>query len=173
MPSPQPPRVKLLLLDVDGILTDGSIHLDAQGNESKRFHVRDGLGIKAAMRSGLLVGLLTARRSEATTARARELGIDLVIQGSSDKHNALDDICRRERVALSEIAYMGDDLADLAVMRAVGYPMTVADAVDEIRQVARYITTRPGGHGAVREAIEHLLRETGQWEAVVQRYMRD
>ncbi len=162
--------IRMLLLDVDGVLTDGSIFIDAAGREIKRFHVRDGLGIKAAQRSGLTVGLLTARTSDATAARARELGIDLVIQGCGDKRARLQTICDQAGIGAEHIAYVGDDLADLAVLAAVGYPMTVADAVDEVKAAARFVTQRPGGRGAVREAIEHLLRAAGRWDQVVRAY---
>jgi 3-deoxy-D-manno-octulosonate 8-phosphate phosphatase (KDO 8-P phosphatase) len=167
-----PSTIKLLLLDVDGVMTDGSVWIDDRGRETKRFHVRDGLGIQAAGRSGLTVGLLTARTSRATAARARELGIELLIQGATDKRAALHEACMFAETDRSQIAYLGDDLYDLPVLEAVGYPMAVADAATEVRQRARFVTTLPGGHGAVREAIEHLLRPTGRWEALVQSFLR-
>jgi len=168
---PDPADIMLLLLDVDGVMTDGSVWIDDSGREIKRFHVRDGLGIKAAQRSGLTVGLLTARNSQATAARARELGVELLIQGATDKFAALNEVCSFADVVRDQIAYLGDDLYDLPVLEAVGYPMAVADAVAEVRQRARWVTTQPGGQGAVREAVEHLLRRTGRWDAVVRSFL--
>lgn len=165
-------EIALLLLDVDGVLTDGAILLDADGRETKRFHVRDGLGIKAAQRCGIRVGLLTARSSAATAHRAAELGIEIVHQGAGDKLAMFEKICQRLNLGPAAVAYMGDDLADLAVMRRVGYALAPADAADEIRQTARYVTERAGGRGAVREAIEHLLRASGRWAEVVASYDR-
>ncbi len=163
-------KLKLLLLDVDGVLTDGSIYLDEFGRQTQRFHVRDGLGIKAAQRVGLAVGILTSRSGRALTHRAAELGIELVEQGAGEKRVTFENICRRVRVQPEEVAYLGDDLPDLPVLCRVGYPMAVADAATEVQQAARYVTQRPGGHGAVREAIEHLLRQTGQWDEVLEAY---
>ncbi len=166
----QPDQIKLLLLDVDGVLTDGSIWIDESGRETKRFHVRDGLAIKAAQRCGLTVGLLTARNSRATTHRAAELGIDLIEQGASDKLIAFENLCARLDVEPQDVAYMGDDLADLPVLTRVGFPMAPADGAEEVRQVAKFVTHRSGGHGAVREAIEHLLKASGRWDEVLEQY---
>ena len=163
-------RINLLLLDVDGVLTDGSILIDAVGQELKRFHVKDGLAIKAAMRCGMQVGILTARSSPATEHRATELGIDLIAQGAADKRTGLENLCRRAGVTPDTVAYVGDDLADLCVMERVAYPIAVADAAAEVRRVARYVTQAAGGRGAVREAIEHLLDQRGQWPTVVDAY---
>ncbi|MHB1156973.1 MAG: KdsC family phosphatase [Phycisphaerales bacterium] len=163
-------QIKLLLLDVDGVMTDGSIYLDADGREIKRFHVRDGLGIKAAQHSGLIVAILSSRHSEATTRRAKELGIDFVSQGQHDKLIGFEDLCARLRIDPDEVAYMGDDLQDLPVLMRVGFPMTVADAAPEVKEVAKYVTTVCGGQGAVRQAVEHLLKATGKWEAVLDQY---
>jgi 3-deoxy-D-manno-octulosonate 8-phosphate phosphatase (KDO 8-P phosphatase) len=165
-----PTDIKLLLLDVDGVLTDGSILLDETGRQIMRFHVRDGLGIKAWRTLGLSVGILTSRSGRALTHRAAELGIDLVEQGAGDKLVTFENICRRTGVLPEQVAYLGDDLPDLPVLCRVGYPMAVRDAAAEVQQVAKYITKQPGGRGAVRDAIEHLLSAMGRWDEVLESY---
>lgn len=149
--------VKLLCLDVDGVLTDGGIHIDDHGVECKRFHVRDGTGLRMWMRMGGQVALITGRRGMAVRHRADELGIRHVIQGSADKLSDYRLLLEQTGLKASESAMVGDDLPDLPIMRLCGYPMAVSDAVSEVRAVARFVTLRPGGQGAVREAIEHLL----------------
>ncbi|MBI1367671.1 MAG: HAD hydrolase family protein [Planctomycetes bacterium] len=164
-------NIKLLLTDVDGVLTDGSINVHSDGSETKRFHVRDGAGIVAAQRVGLEVGILTGRPSVITTHRARELGITLIEQGSAmGKVPGYENLCRLAGVTDEQVAYIGDDLADLPVLVRVGYPMSVADAAEEVRGVAKFVTTRTGGQGALREAIEHILKSTGRWEQVLEQY---
>jgi 3-deoxy-D-manno-octulosonate 8-phosphate phosphatase (KDO 8-P phosphatase) len=150
-------HAQLLLLDVDGVLTDGSIFLDDLGHETKRFHVRDGLGIKLWQRLGFQVGLITGRSGQVVQHRMKELGITLAIQGSSDKAASLDQLLALTGHAPEQVAYLGDDWPDLPVLRRVGYPMAVADADTHVKAVAHYITKAPGGRGAVREVIEHLL----------------
>lgn len=164
-------QVKLVILDVDGVLTDGGITIDSDGRELKRFNVYDGTGIKYLQRCGLQVALLSGRDTEATAIRARQLGIDIVYQGAADKLEVLEEIKRRTGTRESEIAYMGDDLLDLPVMRRIGYPMAPANARPEVRQIAEYVTKVEGGHGAVREAAEHLLRAQKRWGALVERYL--
>ncbi len=166
----EPTQIKLLVLDVDGVLTDGSIMVDDHGTESKRFHVRDGFAIRAAMSLGLQVAVLTGRSTRAVTIRLADLGVELFLQGVADKAVGLDTLCQMAGVDPQQAAYVGDDLIDLPAMRRCGYPMAVADASPEVRDVARYVTTIPGGHGAVRNAIEHLLKAQGQWDKVVDRY---
>lgn len=150
-------RIQLLCLDVDGVLTDGGLLIDDHGVETKRFHVRDGAGLRMWMHSGGHVALITGRRGMAVRHRADELGIRHVLQGSSDKLADFRNLLEQLEVSASQAAMLGDDLPDLPIMRLCGYPMAVADAVPEVRAVARFVTVRPGGHGAVREAIEHLL----------------
>lgn len=163
--------IQLLLLDVDGVLTDGSILLDSDGRDLKRFYVRDGSAIVMWRKCGLKVGILTGRPSLVTTHRAAELKIDLVSQGKAmEKLAAYEDLCRRAGVTDERVAYIGDDLADLPVLRRVAYPMAPADAVEEVRGVAKYVTERPGGRGAVREAVEHLLKKMNRWNDVLERY---
>lgn len=165
-----PDDLKLLLLDVDGVLTDGSIYYDDAGRETKRFHVRDGLAIKAWQKCGFEAGLLTARQSEATAKRAEELGLKVVEQGATNKLIVFEDLCSRLHVEPEQVAYMGDDLADLPVLMRVGFAIAPADAAAEVREVVNFITERQGGTGAVREAIEHLLVAMGRWDEVVESY---
>ncbi len=160
-------NVELLCLDVDGVMTDGGIHLDDNGMETKRFHARDGLGISVWTTLGYQVALITGRSGNAVKHRAAELGIRHVIQASTDKAQALDGVLRELSLASAQVAVLGDDLPDLAMMRGAGYAMAVADAVPEVRRAAAFVTTLAGGTGAVREAIEHLLREKNRWDEAV------
>lgn len=163
--------IKLLLLDVDGVLTDGAIVYDSNGAETKRFHVRDGMGLAVWQKLGYRAGVLSGRMSPVTAMRAKELRIDLVVQGSVyEKLKNFQTICEQVGVTPGQVAFMGDDLADLPVIRACGYGMTVADGVEEARAEARYITQAPGGHGAVREGIEHLLKQMGRWPEALALY---
>lgn len=155
--------IRLLCLDVDGVLTDGGIRLDDRGVERKRFHARDGVGLRIWLALGHEVALLTGRAGRAARHRARELGIRHVIQGSTDKAADFADLLDALGLAASQAAMIGDDLPDLRVMRLAGYPIAVADAVPEVRQMAAFVTTCPGGQGAVREAVEHLLKTQGRW----------
>jgi 3-deoxy-D-manno-octulosonate 8-phosphate phosphatase (KDO 8-P phosphatase) len=162
--------IKLVVLDVDGVLTDGRIVIDDRGGECKNFHVRDGLAIRAAMDVGLRVGVLSGRTSRATALRMEELGVDLCIQGSAHKAVGLETLCQRAGVLPEESAYVGDDLVDLPALVRCGYPIAVADAISQVRAVARYVTAARGGHAAAREAIEHILMAQGRWDEVVERF---
>lgn len=170
--SEQPPisGIRLIIFDVDGVLTDGTIAIDNYGNETKRFYVRDGTAIRAAQRLGLRVGVLTGRTSMAVTHRMRELGIELFVQGAQDKAVGFETLTQLAGVEFEETAYLGDDLVDLPAMMRSGYPMAVADAARDLHRVARHITRAPGGRGAAREAIEHILKAQGKWDAVLERY---
>jgi 3-deoxy-D-manno-octulosonate 8-phosphate phosphatase (KDO 8-P phosphatase) len=165
-----PRDIRLIVFDVDGVLTDGGIIVNDLGHESKRFHVRDGFAIRAAMKIGLHIGVITGRTSRSVLLRITELQVPLLLQGVTNKAAALEQLCQRAEVSPLDTAYLGDDLIDLPAMLRCGYPMAVADAVDEVRAHATYVTTRPGGHGAAREAIEHILKSQGRWEALVQQY---
>src|SRR4029079_12863844 len=159
--------IKLLLLDVDGVLTDGTILIHPDGSESKTFNIRDGAGIVWAQRAGLVVGLLSARSSPATAARAEQLGVTIVTQGAADKLAGYEQILAAHGLLDEQVAYMGDDLQDLPVLRRVGFSAAPADAAPEVRSAVQWISACAGGQGAARECIEHLLRRQGQWRAAV------
>jgi 3-deoxy-D-manno-octulosonate 8-phosphate phosphatase (KDO 8-P phosphatase) len=167
---PDPRRIKLIIFDVDGVLTDGSIIVDSEGRELKRFHVRDGFAIKAAMGVGLKVDVISGRASRTVTLRMADLGVDLLMQGCGNKAVAFETLCQQADVLPEQAAFVGDDLIDLPAMLRCGYPMAVANAVEQVRAAAAYVTTAPGGHAAAREAIEHVLLAQGLWDQVVERY---
>ncbi len=160
-------RVRLLLFDVDGVMTDGKILLHADGTESKRFDIRDGTALVLAERAGLRTGLLSARWSAATAERALQLRIPIVRQGAADKLSTLEEIMRAEGLVEAEVAYMGDDLLDLPVLGRVGLGAAPADAVPEVRARASWVSSRCGGDGAVRELVEMVLKAQGRWDAIV------
>lgn len=165
------PTIQLLVLDVDGVLTDGGIIRDDAGQQIKRFHVRDGAGIVLWRRLGKDAAIITGKESNVVAHRAEELGIQNLYQNIGNKLEAYDQLKDELGVKDEQIAYIGDDLPDLPVMRRVGVPIAVADAVEEVRAVAKYITKFPGGYGAVRDAIEFLCKEMGLWQQVLDRYM--
>lgn len=166
-------KLKLLLLDVDGVMTDGRIIYDNDGNEIKAFDVKDGHGLKLVQRAGIQVGIITGRQSTIVDRRAAELGIELVYQGAKDKRLPFRKILQKLALEPGEVAYAGDDLVDLPVMRQVGFAATVADAMDEVKAAAHLVTRRAGGRGAVREICDHLLKASGRWSAVTRRYFED
>ncbi len=159
--------IKLLILDVDGVLTDGTVFFDDQGRQMRGFSIHDGLGIAMWRAVGGQAAILTSKRPESILARARMLGIDLVEAGEDDKLPGFHRLLEQAGVGASETAYIGDDLLDAPVLRRVGYPVTVPGAPEEVRRLAKLVTSRGGGRGAVREAIEHLLRRQGLWERAV------
>ena len=162
--------LKLLLFDVDGVLTDGAVVLNGDGSESKRFHIRDGIALVWAQRAGLIVGLLSARYSPTTAQRAAQLGITLVHQGVASKIDTYDQIVGDMVLTDAEVAYMGDDIVDLAVLRRVGLAAAPADAVAEVRSRVDFVSTYQGGQGAVRDLVEVILRAQGQWDSIVAQY---
>lgn len=162
--------IELILSDVDGVLTNGSIIFDNEGIETKRFHIRDGLGIKLWQRSGGKFGLVTGRSSHIVNVRATELGINVVRQGIEQKTIALREIGGELKLAPEQICYIGDDLPDLAAVKLAGLGVAVADACPELRQAADYVTSLPGGQGAVRETIELILKSQQRWEDLLQQY---
>ncbi len=170
MTQPAAERVQLLCLDVDGVLTDGSILIDDHGVETKSFHVRDGAGLRCWMKLGYEVAIITGRSGGALRHRAKELGIHRVVQGSRNKLDAFRDVLHSCQLTASQAAMIGDDLPDLGIMKLCGYPIAVADAAPEVREVAEYVTMRVGGRGAVRESIEHLLRAREEWDDVLALY---
>ena len=165
-------RVQLVLFDVDGVLTDGKILLHADGTESKQFDIKDGTGIVWAHRSGLRVGLLSARTSASTAQRAAQLGITLVHQGVGSKLETYDQMIADVGVSDDRVAYMGDDLLDLPVLARVGFAAAPADAVQEVRARAHWVSTARGGDGAARDLIEVLLRAQDKWDSLIGSYLR-
>ncbi len=164
-------NIELILSDVDGVLTDGGIIFDNQGIEAKKFHVRDGFGIKAWRRAGFRFGILTARNSHIVKVRANELGVDIVRQGFEDKVAKALEVIAECGLEPEQACFIGDDLPDLPVMKRVGLGIAVADAVKELREHADYVTRLPGGHGAVREVIEMLLKSKSLWDDLINKYV--
>jgi 3-deoxy-D-manno-octulosonate 8-phosphate phosphatase (KDO 8-P phosphatase) len=164
-------RVRLLLFDVDGVLTDGRVAIHAGGGESKLFFIRDGLALVWARRVGLDVGLLSGRPSDTTSRRAAELGIRIVVQGGTDKRVGYADILAMHGYADEDVAYMADDLLDLPVLTRVGLSSAPADAVDDVRRRVHWVSQHPGGRGAVRELVELVLRAQGRWDGLVDSYL--
>lgn len=162
--------IKLLLLDVDGVMTDGRIIYDQQGNELKAFDVKDGHGLKMLQRAGVRVGIITGRSSAVVSRRAQELGIDILYQGAKVKLDPYLEILKQTGLQDDQVAYMGDDLVDLPVLRRVGFSATVADAVPQLAQLVDYVTERNGGRGAVREVCDLLLQAGGCWDNLTARY---
>jgi 3-deoxy-D-manno-octulosonate 8-phosphate phosphatase (KDO 8-P phosphatase) len=165
-------NISLLLLDVDGVLTDGRIIVDDRGIETKHFHVRDGQGIALLLSSGVEVGLITARSSQSVRHRAKELGIHLVRQGVREKIVAYNKIKRSCGLQDNQVAYMGDDIIDLPTLRQAGLALSVADGWYGLRSEVDYVTQAPGGHGAVREVAEMLLKAQGKWATIMDRFAR-
>jgi 3-deoxy-D-manno-octulosonate 8-phosphate phosphatase (KDO 8-P phosphatase) len=162
--------IKLIVFDVDGVFTDGGIVLNDRGEETKRFHVRDGAAIKWAMKLGMQIAVLTGRSSRVVNLRMTELGIEHLIQGSKDKLADLAILLEKTGVPAENTAFMGDDLIDLPAMKACSASITVADGADEAKANADLVTKAKGGHGAVREAIEHIIKAQGNWQKVVEWY---
>lgn len=163
-------HIRLLLLDVDGVMTDGGIIYDAQGIETKRFNVRDGHGIKMLQRYGIEVGIITGRTSIVVDNRARELGIRLVYQGSLTKLVSYEDIKAKTELEDHQIAYMGDDVIDVPVLRRVGFSAAPCDGLAEVKAVVDCVTVCGGGRGAVRELCDLILRNSGAWPEITERY---
>lgn len=163
-------RVKLLLMDCDGVLTDGRLELLENGDEQKTFHARDGQGISLFHRAGLKTGILSGRTSGAVERRAQDLSMSYVRQSAKDKAKVLEEILDEAQVSLHECAYIGDDLGDIPVMLQVGLAVAVADAVMETKQAAHFVTQQKGGYGAVREVCDLILKAQGRWEELMKRY---
>lgn len=163
-------RIRLLCLDVDGVLTDGGIAIDDAGHETKRFHVRDGAALRMWSRLGLSIAVITGRDGMALRHRLRELGVRHVVSGSKEKGAAFDALLAELGVAADEVAMIGDDLPDLPILRRCGFAVAVRDASQEVLDIARFVTARPGGSGAVREAVEHILKAQGRWTEAVRTF---
>jgi 3-deoxy-D-manno-octulosonate 8-phosphate phosphatase (KDO 8-P phosphatase) len=163
-------KIKLLIFDVDGVLTDGRIILDNDGNEFKAFHVRDGHGIRMFIKAGFKVALITGRESKVVARRAQELGIADVFQKSHRKTDAYRQVIKKFGVSDEEVAYVGDDVVDLPLFVRVGLPVAVADACSEAQKAAVYVTKAAGGRGAAREVCELILKAHGKWKELVNEY---
>lgn len=163
-------KIKLLLLDVDGVLTDRGIVMDDRGGEVKRFDVQDGHGIRLLLRAGVQVGLISGRSSKVVSHRAKDLGIRMVYQKVYNKVGVYEKIKRKTGLKDQEIAFVGDDIVDLPILRKVGLAVTVRDGWGELKPVVDFVTTEGGGRGAVREVVELLLKAQGKWEQITQRY---
>ncbi len=160
-------QIRLLCLDVDGVLTDGGISIDDAGHEQKRFHVRDGAAMRMWSRLGLEIAVITGRNGMALRHRLRELGVRHVISGSKEKGGAFEGLLAELGLKADAAAMIGDDLPDLPILRRCGLPIAVRDASPEVIEVAKLVTTRPGGAGAVRDAVEHILKAQGRWADAV------
>lgn len=164
-------QLKLLVLDVDGVMTDGRIIYNDDGKETKMFDVKDGHGIKLLMRAGIDVAIITARESNVVLHRAKNLGIEMVYQKAMDKVAAFEDILKKKQLSLGEAAYAGDELVDIPLLRRVGFAIAVNDAVADVKKYADYITKKNGGCGAVREVCEIILKTQGKWKEVTAKYL--
>jgi len=165
--------IQLLVMDVDGVLTDGTVMINEDGSEGKSFNLLDGLGIRMWRRAGLKVAFLSGRFSQATKYRAEELEVDYCVQDCFEKLPALKNLLEQTGLSAKDTAYIGDDLLDLPVIKYVGFGAAVANAVDEVKEEADYITKRRGGDGAVREVIEYILKNTGKWQGLMKKYLPD
>ncbi|MCK4621592.1 MAG: HAD-IIIA family hydrolase [Desulfuromonadales bacterium] len=166
-------KIRLLLLDVDGVLTDGRIIYDNQGNELKAFDVKDGHGLKLLQRAGIKVGIITGRKSDVVARRAAELGIEILYQQALSKLEPYRKILADQGLSDEQVAYVGDDIVDLPILRRVGFSATVADALPDVLPLVDYVTVRSGGRGAVREICDLLLKVCGQWQGLTDRYFKD
>ena len=167
-----PEPVRIVICDIDGVLTDGRVAIDAEGRESKVYSVIDGTGIKFLRGAGIEVGLLSGRPSRSALQRARELGISLARVGVDEKRPALEEMLREAGREARELCYVGDDLIDIPCLRMAAFPVAVAGAHPEVLKVAEYVTRARGGEGAVREVSEVILRAQGSWQAVLERFLR-
>jgi len=163
-------KIRLLLLDVDGVLTDGRIIYGSDGTETKAFDVKDGHGLKMLQRAGIATGIITGRESSVVLHRSRELGIEIVHQAAKDKLIPYRQVLADLGLSDEQVAYVGDDIVDLPILRRVGFAATVADCVPEVREHVHYVASRNGGRGAVREICDLLLRGGGHWQEVAGKY---
>ncbi|RZI43744.1 phenylphosphate carboxylase subunit delta [Herbaspirillum sp. HC18] len=159
--------IKLVILDVDGVMTDGRIVIDDNGVESRNFDIKDGMGVVVLMMSGVEVAIITSKKSGAVRHRAEELKIKRFYEGIKKKTEAYEDILKDMAITDAEVAYVGDDLVDLSMMKRVGLPIAVGDAVDDVKKCAAYVTKARGGYGAVREVAEMILKSQEKWEKVL------
>ena len=165
-------KIKMLIVDVDGVLTDGRIIYDNSGNDIKRFNVHDGFGFTLLKKAGIKSAIISAKGAKAVERRAKDMKISSVILNSDDKLGSYKNILAESGLKDDECSYIGDDLMDLPVMKRVGFAVAVPDAVDELKRAADYVTQRRGGRGAVREVIELILKTQGLWDKVVSEYVQ-
>lgn len=163
-------KIELILSDVDGVMTDGGIHILDDGQQLVKFHIRDGMGVRLWREAGKRFGIVTGRKLESIRKRASDLWLDIVRLGIDDKLPEVDALSAEFGITREQICYIGDDLLDLATIRAVGFGVAVADAVEDVRAAARYTTSVRGGQAAVREVVELILKNTGRWDDVLTRY---
>lgn len=166
-------HTRLIAFDIDGVMTDGRITYTSDGTEVKSFNCHDGLALSAARRAGLKLAVITGRRSAMVERRAEELQFDYLVMGSKNKSESLKQICEDAGITMDEVAYMGDDLNDIGVINRVGFPMTPANGCPEIKERALFVSSRSGGNGAVREAVEYILKEQNLWEKVVAAFLNE
>ncbi len=164
-------KIQLLILDVDGVLTDGGLYRSDDGQEAKRFNSRDGLGIRLLKSSGIQTAIITGRTSQVVKHRATELDIEHVYQGKTEKAKTFEELCKKLQLAFDEVAYMGDDIIDLPVMIRSGLALTVANAHPLVIERSHWISQYNGGHGAVREACELIMQLQNNWQAVIDKYL--
>ncbi len=165
--------IKLLVMDVDGVLTDGTVIISGDGTEAKSFNLQDGHGIRMWQKAGLKVAFLSGRFSQATKCRAEQLEVDYCLQDCFEKLPVLNKLLKDTGVSAKETAYIGDDLLDLPAIKYVGFGAAVSNAVDEVKNAADYITKHHGGDGAVREVIEYILKTAGKWQKLMKKYLPD
>ena len=163
-------KIELILSDVDGVMTDGGIYVQDNGEQMIKFHIRDGMGVRLWREAGKRFGIVTGRKLEAVKKRAADLWMDIVQLGIDDKLPEVDRLAAELKITREQICFIGDDLLDLAAIKAVGFGVTVADAPEDVRKAAKYTTSVRGGHGAAREVIELILKNTGRWGDVLARY---
>ena len=163
-------KIKMLILDVDGVMTDGRIIMDDEGHQLKNFDVRDGHGLKIIQRYGIKIVILTGRKSEVVNYRAHDLEIKDVYQGALNKKEVFQEILLKHNLTASAVAFLGDDIIDIPVLRQVGFSAAVADAVDVVKKSVDYVTKNKGGHGAVRELCELILQAQGKWPEIAEKY---
>lgn len=163
-------KIKLVIIDVDGVMTDGGVYYDNSGMEYKKFNVKDGFGITTAIYAGIKIAIITGRKSEIVDTRAKELGIDKVYQGARRKYLQFDRIKKDFNVTEDEIAFISDDIIDMGLLKEVGVKVAVKDACKEVKAIADYITPQQGGRGAVRNFLEYLLKKKKLWKKSIQRY---
>lgn len=163
-------KIELILSDVDGVMSDGGIQILDDGQQIMKFHIRDGMGVRLWRETGRRFGIVTGRKLESIRRRAADLWLDIVRLGIDDKLPEVDALAAEFGLARDQVCYIGDDLLDLATIRAVGMGVAVADAVEDVRHAATYVTSVRGGQGAVREVVELILKNTGRWDDVLKRY---